>query len=71
MTRASAEQLVQRLKSAGGKLLCDEDVYRDPLRVGEGQEVHGLLAFTYHAQTTRTLTSERVRRHTKLGRRVC
>lgn len=68
----TAEQLVQRLKSAGGKLLCDIrlfDVYRDPLRVGEGKKSMA-FSLTYRADD-RTLTSEEVEKtHTKLVEKV-
>lgn len=68
----TAEQLVQRLKSAGGKLLCDIrlfDVYRDALRVGEGKKSMA-FSLTYRADD-RTLTSEEVEKtHTKLVEKV-
>ncbi len=68
----TAEQLIQRLKSAGGKLLCDIrlfDVYRDALRVGEGKKSMA-FSLTYRADD-RTLTSEEVEKtHTKLVEKV-
>mgnify|MGYP000982810057 CR=1 FL=1 len=68
----TAEQLVQRLKSAGGKLLCDIrlfDVYRDALRVGKGKKSMA-FSLTYRADD-RTLTSEEVEKtHTKLVEKV-
>lgn len=68
----TAEQLVQRLKSAGGKLLSDIrlfDVYRDALRVGAGKKSMA-FSLTYRADD-RTLTSEEVEKtHTKLVEKV-
>ena len=68
----TAEQLVQRLKSAGGKLLCDIrlfDVYRDTLRVGKGKKSMA-FSLTYRADD-RTLTSEDVEKtHAKLVEKV-
>lgn len=68
----TAEQLVQRLKSAGGKLLCDIrlfDVYRDTLRVGKGKKSMA-FSLTYRADD-RTLTSEEVEKtHAKLVEKV-
>ncbi len=68
----TAEQLVQRLKSAGGKLLCDIrlfDVYRDALRVGKGKKSMA-FSLTYRADD-RTLTSEEVEKtHVKLVEKV-
>ena len=68
----TAEQLVQRLKSAGGKLLCDirlVDVYRDALRVGKGKKSMA-FSLTYRADD-RTLTSEEVEKtHAKLVEKV-
>ena len=68
----TAEQLVQRLKSAGGKLLCDIrlfDVYRDALRVGKGKKSMA-FSLTYRADD-RTLTSEEVEKtHAKLVEKV-
>ncbi|WP_077598280.1 phenylalanine--tRNA ligase subunit beta [Olsenella urininfantis] len=66
------EQVLQRIRSAGGKLLADVrlfDVYRDERRVGAGKKS---LAFslTYRAEG-RTLTSEEVERaHSKLVGKV-
>lgn len=68
----TAEQLVHRLKSAGGKLLCDIrlfDVYRDALRVGKGKKSMA-FSLTYRADD-RTLTSEEVEKiHAKLVEKV-
>lgn len=67
------EQLAQRIRSAGGKLLADVrlfDVYRDPVRVGEGKKSMA-FSLTYRA-ADRTLTSEEVERaHEKLVSKVC
>ena len=55
------EQLVQRISSAGGKLLRDVrlfDVYRDPVRVGEGKKSMA-FSLTYRADD-HTLTSKEV-----------
>jgi phenylalanyl-tRNA synthetase beta chain len=68
----TAEQVIQRIQSAGGKLLADVrlfDVYRDAKRVGEGKKS---LAFslTYRA-ADHTLTSEEVEKaHNKLLTKV-
>ena len=66
------EQLVQRITSAGGKLLADVrlfDVYRDRVRVGEGKKSMA-FSLTYRA-ADRTLTSEEVERaHEKLVNKV-
>jgi phenylalanyl-tRNA synthetase beta chain len=69
----TAEALMQRLTSAGGKLLESArlfDVYRDPVRVGVGKKS---MAFelTYRA-ADHTLTSEEVEKtHAKLVKKVC
>lgn len=66
------EQLVQRITSAGGKLLADVrlfDVYRDRVRVGEGKKSMA-FSLTYRA-ADRTLTSEEVEKaHEKLVNKV-
>ena len=66
------EQLVQRITSAGGKLLADVrlfDVYRDRVRVGEGKKSMA-VSLTYRA-ADRTLTSEEVEKaHEKLVKKV-
>lgn len=66
------EQLVQRITSAGGKLLADVrlfDVYRDRVRVGEGKKSMA-FSLTYRA-ADRTLTSEEVEKaHEKLVKKV-
>ena len=66
------EMLVQRITSAGGKLLKDVrlfDVYRDPARVGEGKKSMA-FSLTYRADD-RTLTSEEVEKaHAKLVAKV-
>ena len=66
------EQLVQRISSAGGKLLADVrlfDVYRDPIRVGKGKKSMA-FSLTYRA-ADRTLTSEEVEKaHEKLVNKV-
>ena len=67
------ETLVQRLTSAGGKLLRDVrlfDVYRDDARVGAGKKSMA-FALTYRADD-HTLTSDEVERvHGKLVEKVC
>ena len=67
------EALVQRLTSAGGKLLRDVrlfDVYRDEERVGAGKKSMA-FALTYRADD-HTLTSDEVERvHGKLVTKVC
>jgi phenylalanyl-tRNA synthetase beta chain len=66
------EMLVQRITSAGGKLLKDVrlfDVYRDPVRVGAGKKSMA-FSLTYRADD-RTLTSEEVEKaHAKLVTKV-
>ncbi len=66
------ETLVQRISSAGGKLLTDVrlfDVYRDPVRVGVGKKSMA-FSLTYRA-ADRTLTSEEVEKvHSKLVQKV-
>ena len=68
----TAEQLMQRLNSAGGKLLCEVklfDVYRNPLRLGQGKKSMA-FSLTYRADD-RTLTSEEVEKtHAKLVEKV-
>ena len=65
--------LLQRIGSAGGKLLADVrlfDVYRDAERVGEGKKSMA-FSLTYRA-ADRTLTSEEVERaHERLVKKVC
>ena len=69
----TCEDLERRLRSAGGKLLVGVrlfDVYRDPVRVGEGKKSMA-FALTYRADD-HTLTSEEVERaHSKLVTKVC
>ena len=66
------EQVVQRIQSAGGKLLADVrlfDVYRDPVRVGMGKKSMA-FSLTYRA-ADRTLTSQEVEKaHNKLVTKV-
>ena len=66
------EMLVQRITSAGGKLLKDVrlfDVYRDPKRVGVGKKSMA-FSLTYRADD-RTLKSEEVEKaHAKLVAKV-
>jgi phenylalanyl-tRNA synthetase beta chain len=68
----SYEQLVQRISSAGGKLLRDVrlfDVYRDPVRVGVGKKSMA-FSLTYRADD-HTLTSEEVDKvHSRLLAKV-
>ncbi len=67
------ETLVQRMTSAGGKLLADVrlfDVYRDVKRLGAGKKSMA-YALTYRAPD-RTLTSEEVEKtQAKLIKKVC
>jgi phenylalanyl-tRNA synthetase beta chain len=69
----TAETLMQRITSAGGKLLDDVrlfDVYRDPVRVGPGKKSVA-FSLTYRA-ADHTLTSEEVdHAHAKVVRKVC
>lgn len=66
------EAMVQRITSAGGKLLRDVrlfDVYRDPVRVGAGKKSMA-FSLTYRADD-HTLTSEEVEKaHGKLVTKV-
>jgi phenylalanyl-tRNA synthetase beta chain len=66
------ETLVQRITSAGGKLLRDVrlfDVYRDPVRVGAGKKSMA-FSLTYRADD-HTLTSEEVEKaHGRLVAKV-
>lgn len=68
----SCEQVMQRLRSAGGKLLRDVhlfDVYRDPIRVGVGKKSMA-FSLTYRSDD-HTLTSEEVdKAHSKLVTKV-
>lgn len=68
----SYEQVAQRIRSAGGKLLSEVrlfDVYRDPVRVGAGKKSMA-FSLTYRAPD-HTLTSEEVERaHNKLLTKV-
>ena len=68
----SYEQLVQRITSAGGKLLRDVrlfDVYRDPVRVGPNKKSMA-FSLTYRADD-RTLTSQEVEKaHGRLVTKV-
>ena len=67
------ETLVQRMTSAGGKLLADVrlfDVYRDEKRLGAGKKSMA-YALTYRAPD-RTLTGEEVEKtQAKLVKKVC
>lgn len=69
----TCEDLVRRLRSAGGKLLVGVrlfDVYRDDERVGVGKKSMA-FALTYRSDD-HTLTSEEVERaHSKLVAKVC
>ena len=69
----TAEMLMQRITSAGGKLLDSVrlfDVYRDEERVGAGKKSMA-FALTYRA-ADHTLTSEEVEKvHGKLVKKVC
>lgn len=69
----TVETLLQRMASAGGKLLKDVrlfDVFRDPARVGAGKKSMA-FSLTYRADD-RTLTSEEVEAaHAKLVKKVC
>ena len=69
----TCETLMQRIQSAGGKLLTGVrlfDVYRDPIRVGVGKKSMA-FALTYRSDD-HTLTSEEVdRAHEKLVTKVC
>ncbi len=68
----SYETLVQRITSAGGKLLRDVrlfDVYRDPVRVGVGKKSMA-FSLTYRADD-HTLTSKEVEKaHSRLVTKV-
>ena len=69
----TCETLMQRITSAGGKLLADVrlfDVYRDEQRVGAGKKSMA-FSLTYRA-ADRTLTSDEVEKaHAKLVTKVC
>ena len=69
----TAETLLQRIQSAGGKLLKDArlfDVFRDPVRVGLGKKSMA-FSLTYRSDD-HTLTSEEVEAaHTRLVKKVC
>ena len=66
------ETMVQRITSAGGKLLADVhlfDVYRDPVRVGPGKKSMA-FSLTYRADD-HTLTSDEVdKAHSRLVKKV-
>ena len=70
---AAYETLMQRMKSAGGKLLEGAelfDVYRDEQRLGAGKKSMA-YNLTYRA-ADRTLTGEEVEKaHAKLVKKVC
>ena len=70
--KITCEMVMQRLRSAGGKLLRDVhlfDVYRDPVRVGVGKKSMA-FTLTYRADD-HTLTSEEVEKaHGKLVTKV-
>lgn len=66
------EQLVQRITSAGGKLLRDVrlfDVYRDSVRVGEGKKSMA-FSLTYRADDHTLTSSEVDKAHTRLVTKV-
>lgn len=68
----TCEQLMQRIRSAGGKLLVELhlfDIYRDPVRVGEGKKSMA-FSLTYRSDD-HTLTSEEVEKaHGRLVTKV-
>jgi len=66
------EAMVQRITSAGGKLLRDVrlfDVYRDPVRVGVGKKSMA-FALTYRADDHTLTTEEVAAAHAKLVTKV-
>ncbi len=64
LTSVTAEQLVQRLKPAGGASLRHQTLtYRDPPRVGRASLMSSLL--TYRADD-RSISEEVEKTHTKL-----
>jgi phenylalanyl-tRNA synthetase beta chain len=66
------EAMVQRITSAGGKLLRDVrlfDVYRDPVRVGAGKKSMA-FALTYRADDHTITTEEVAATHAKLVNKV-
>ena len=69
----TCEDLLQRITSAGGKLLENVrlfDVYRDPVRVGVGKKSMA-FSLTYRSDD-HTLTSDEVERaHSKIVTKVC
>ena len=69
----TCEDLLQRITSAGGKLLENVrlfDVYRDPVRVGIGKKSMA-FSLTYRSDD-HTLTSDEVERaHSKIVTKVC
>ena len=69
----TCEDLLQRITSAGGKLLESVrlfDVYRDPIRVGVGKKSMA-FSLTYRSDD-HTLTSDEVERaHSKIVAKVC
>lgn len=69
----TCEDLLQRITSAGGKLLesvCLFDVYRDPIRVGVGKKSMA-FSLTYRSDD-HTLTSDEVERaHGKIVTKLC
>ena len=69
----TCEDLLQRITSAGGKLLENVrlfDVYRDPVRVGIGKKSMA-FSLTYRSDD-HTLTSDEVERaHNKIVTKVC
>lgn len=69
----TCEDLMQRITSAGGKLLENVrlfDVYRDPVRVGIGKKSMA-FSLTYRSDD-HTLTSDEVERaHSKIVTKVC
>lgn len=69
----TCEDLLQRITSAGGKLLENVrlfDVYRDPIRVGVGKKSMA-FSLTYRSED-HTLTSDEVERaHGKIVTKVC
>ena len=69
----TCEDLLQRITSAGGKLLESArlfDVYRDPIRVGVGKKSMA-FSLTYRSDD-HTLTSDEVERaHGKIVTKLC
>ena len=69
----TCETLMQRIRSAGGKLLVDVrlfDVYRDPVRVGPGKKSMA-FALTYRANDHTLTSAEAEKVHEKVVTKVC